>query len=419
MAREHETSHPFITFALDLGAAPYTVWLQLGEAASKSEHVSRSLLRPEVAAELLQIFLIKGAVATTAIEGNTLTEAEARQVVEKQRELPPSKEYLGREVANAVHACNVIHDEVLGVGSGDQAQLSVETIARYNAMVLDGLELEPGVVAGSIRDYSVTVGGTYRGAPAADCELLLARLCTWLNSSDFDAPEDHPELAWPLAIVKAAVAHLYLAWIHPFGDGNGRTARLLEVQILLAEGFPQPTAQLLSNHYNATRTDYYRRLAAASRENRPMGFVAYAVRGFVDELRAQLDRIWGMQYEDRWEQYVYQRFGPLSTETQRRRLRLVKDISRASIVSIGGALPDLVPVPRGELRLLTPELASYYAAKTDKTLTRDVNAVLKMGLVERWPEGFVPASDIVLGFAPRSRAGRGPKPPGSAESTVD
>lgn len=96
MPREYERTHPFIAFALDLGEAPYTLWLHLGEAASKSEHVSRSLLRLEVAAELLQIFLIKGAVAPTAIEGNTLTEEEARQVVEHRRELPPSKEYLGR-----------------------------------------------------------------------------------------------------------------------------------------------------------------------------------------------------------------------------------------------------------------------------------------------------------------------------------
>jgi len=136
----------------------------------------------------------------------------------------------------------------------------------------------------------------------------------------------------------------------------------------------------MSNHYNATRADYYRRLAAASRERSPMGFVAYAVRGFVDELRAQLDRIWAMQYEDRWEQYVYQRFGLLSTESQRRRLRLVKDISRASMVNAGDALPVLSPVPRSRLRLLTPELAALYSTKTDKTLTRDINAALKMGL---------------------------------------
>lgn len=167
MPREYEGTHPFVTFALDLGEAPCTLWLHLGEAASKSEHVSRSLLRPEVAAELLQIFLIRGAVATTAIEGNTLTEEEARQVVEHRREIPPSKEYLGREVTNVVDACNAIHGEVLDAtgesGSGDAAELTVATIARYNAMVLAGLEFGRGVVPGRIRDYSVMVGGATAG----------------------------------------------------------------------------------------------------------------------------------------------------------------------------------------------------------------------------------------------------------------
>ncbi|MBW2661693.1 MAG: Fic family protein, partial [Deltaproteobacteria bacterium] len=37
--------------------------------------------------------------------------------------------------------------------------------------------------------------------------------------------------------------------MHPFGDGNGRTARLLEFEALLSSGVPAPSSQLLSNHY--------------------------------------------------------------------------------------------------------------------------------------------------------------------------
>jgi hypothetical protein len=55
------------------------------------------------------------------------------------------------------------------------------------------------------------VAGHYRGAPAGDCEYLLERLCEWMNSDQFKAPDDHPELAPPLAILKAVLAHLYLA----------------------------------------------------------------------------------------------------------------------------------------------------------------------------------------------------------------
>src|SRR4051812_48792459 len=121
----------------------------------------------------------------------------------------------------------------------------------------------------------------------------------------------------------------------------------MELHILLAEGFPQPATQLLSNHYNRTRAEYYRQLDRASREG-PHGFLLYAVQGFVDELRAQVDRVWAMQYGDRWEQYVYEQFGQLRTDTQRRQLRLIKDLSSASIKnSEHQALPELHPVQRG------------------------------------------------------------------------
>ena len=61
-------------------------------------------------------------------------------------------------------------------------------------------------------------------------------------------------------VIQAIVAHVYIAMIHPFGDGNGRTARLIEFYILLRAGLPDMASHILSNHYNDTRQEYYRRL---------------------------------------------------------------------------------------------------------------------------------------------------------------
>lgn len=396
-SREFEKTHPWLTFEVELKQASYRLWLLLGEAASKSDHVRRALLRPDVASDLLEIFLVKGALATTAIEGNTLSEEEARQVFEDRLTLPPSKEYLAQEIRNVLAAFDRIRDEILP--DATDAELTVEKIKLYNRLVLDGLPLDDEVRPGEIRRHSVVVGN-YRGAPAGDCEYLLERLCEWMSSDAFTAPADHPELAPPLAILKAVLAHLYLAWIHPFGDGNGRTARLLELHILLASRFPQPVTQLLSNHYNQTRSEYYRQLDKTTSEG-PDGFLLYTVEGFVEELRAQLDRIWAMQYVDRWEQYLHQRFGETRTDSQRRKLRLVKDLSKASIqTSARRPLPDLKPIPKGELRRLSPELAEAYAGKTERTLARDLNALERDGLIRRWKEGWVPNSDTVLAFMP-------------------
>ncbi|MGI0129821.1 MAG: Fic family protein, partial [Thermoplasmata archaeon] len=256
-AREYETSHPWLNLSLDLSRAPIDLWLLLGEARSKIDHISGALLKPEVAEMLHLVFLAKGVHATTAIEGNTLTEEQARELIEGTLRLPESQEYLAREMDNIVSAFNAIRDELI---TGGERDLTPDDIKRYNALVLDGLELETEVVPGAMRTHSVVVA-RYRGAPWQDCDYLLDQLCEWLKGPGFTPPDQTMRL--PYAILKAVAAHLYLAWIHPFGDGNGRTARLMELQILLAAGVPTPATHLLSNHYNQTRSEYQRVLDEA------------------------------------------------------------------------------------------------------------------------------------------------------------
>jgi Fic family protein len=390
MSKAYLETHGHIDFTVDLRDAKPSTWVLLGEAKSKCQHVGRALLSPAAAGELLQVYLAKGMLATTAIEGNTLSEDEVRRILDRTLELPPSREYLEREIENVLAAYNLGRKELL---DSPDLPFSVERLCEYNRLILDGLELEKGVVPGKIRSHAVTVG-PYRAVPAEDAEFLLARLCEWLNSAELDAPPDAPRLAAPLAIVKAIVAHLYLAWIHPFGDGNGRTARLLELQILLSAGFPVPTCQLLSNHYNQTRSEYYRQLAISSRaRNGTLSFIAYAAQGFVDQLREQLDVIWKQQFQDRWAQFVYQSFGERRSETDNRRLRLVLDLSR-EFHATGK------PVSKRGVRDLSPRLAAAYATKTEKTLSRDLNAIRGLGLLRQEQGGWVPADEAIRGLQP-------------------
>lgn len=152
-------------------------------------------------------------------------------------------------------------------------------ICQFNRTILKGLKLEDGSVAGEIRKHSAG----YRGAPAEDCEFLLVTLCEWLA----DLGQGHKDLGEiGTAIIQAVLAHLYLEWIHPFGDGNGRTGRLLEFYILLNSGVPVPSAHLLSDYYNQTRPEYYRQLKNASESGgKIVPFLIYALTGFVKELK--------------------------------------------------------------------------------------------------------------------------------------
>jgi Fic family protein len=193
----------------------------LGEAQSKCEHIVAAPIHPDVARRLHALYLSKGAAATTAIEGNTLTEDEVLQRVQGRLHLPPSREYLGVEVDNIVAACN---DITADVASGREFRLEPQRIMKFNRRVQAGLDVEEGVVPGEYRAHSVVVGGVYRGSPAEDCAYLLARLCAWLNGPEL-APVTDDDMSFALQLFRAILAHLYIAWIHPFGDGNGGPGR--------------------------------------------------------------------------------------------------------------------------------------------------------------------------------------------------
>ena len=388
MARDYEASHPWITFQIDLRPASQEFWIALGEAQSKCEHIARVPLRPDVADELHQVYLAKGIRATTAIEGNTLTEREVRDQIEGKLKLPKSREYLGREVTNILHAANAILDEIEELGP---QPLTMDTLTRFNRMVLKKLTLDEGTIPGAIRTYPAGVGA-YRCAPHQDCEYPLARLCKWLNGPDF---EPRPGYEVVYGIIKSIVAHVYFVWIHPFGDGNGRTARLIEVKFLLAAGVPSAAAHLLSNHYNLTRSEYYRQLDQASKTGgNNIPFIQYAVQGFVDQLREQINVIKYQQWQTSWLNYVHDVFDNPTTPAQRRQLRLVLGLSRD-----GGV------VEKREITRLTPELAENYAGKTPKTVTRDLNALLKRELIVRKEGGYQAKMEKILAFLPRGKRG--------------
>ncbi|MDR1740663.1 MAG: Fic family protein [Synergistaceae bacterium] len=186
---------------------------------------------------------------------------------------------------NVVRAYNSVAEEVASSGA---CRADYERLMLDNRTILEGLNQKEGEEPGSIRTYSVHVG-RYRGAPPEDCEHLLRRLFDWLGE-DWGLGRTH---AVAEGILKALVAHLYITWIHPFGDGNGRSARMTEFRLLMAAGVPLNAAHLLTTHYNDTRDEYYAALeeSSAPREGNPMRFLSYAVQGFVDELDAHVSFI--------------------------------------------------------------------------------------------------------------------------------
>ncbi len=390
--RSYLESHPWITFkATDINDLEAKTWMLLGEARSKCEHLAGVPLPPDMAKNFYTVALIKGAQATTAIEGNTLTEEQVAGILDGSYKAPPSRAYQEREVRNVLEALQEIADDGM---RGSSPTITKDLICEFNQRLLDGTEHEPDAVPGAVRDHAVAVAD-YRGAPAEDCGFLLRRLAEWLESDTFKSGD--PEVGFALAVACAVYAHLYMAWLHPFGDGNGRTARLLEFLILARSGLaPLPAAHLLSNHYNLTRDQYYRELAQASRRNSTVSFVTYAIQGFADGLREQIDQVRSVQLQVAWINYVHEVLNRFPSSPAR-------DRQRALVL----AMPSDRVVPKGELPMLTPELAAMYATTGPRTLSRDLNRLHGAGLARGGRGGWSANYAIIAAFLPPVAEGNG------------
>lgn len=388
--RDYLRSHPWISFQLRLTDAPWTLWNHIGEAHSKCRHLSKTPLPPALAQKMERVYLAKGARASAAIEGNSLDEAQAVAAVEGELEVPQSQEYLQQELENVIHALAGIEAEAHRDGT---FEITPTRLRALNKQVLEGLEVEDHVVPGELRDKGIVVGNVYRGAPAQDCGFLVSALCDWLNGEDFQRDgKDHAK-DFLHAFLRAVAAHVYIAWIHPFGDGNGRTARLVEFGILTAAGIPSVAAHLLSNHYNATRANYYRQLEYASKSGGNLiPFFGYAAEGLVEQLQQQLDDVHELIVGATWVNYVHSMF-PDRALTARRQRDLTLALKHDS------------HTPRARITTLTPDLADAYAGKGSKTVTRDLNALGKLDLIERTPAGIRAKRELILSFLPRATPG--------------
>ncbi len=168
-----------------------------------------------------------------------------------------------------------------------------------------------------------------------------------------------------------------------------------------------PAAQLLSNHYNKTRSRYYVELDRSSKaDDGPIRFLEYAVEGFVDGLREQLAAIREQQLSVTWENYVHEQLSDNQSSAVRRQKHLVLDM-------------PLDYTQRKELTSVSPRVARDYATKSTKTLTRDLNALLRQKLIVRSGTFYKPNRELILAFLPLLPGAAPPTKRGRAERARD
>ncbi len=200
----------------------HSVLKQLLEATDslKKEIASLKPLKPQELKELREYYKIGFTYSSNALEGNTLTESETKIVIEdgltiNGKSLKDHYETIGH--ANAYDFLfTIVKNNII----------TEKDILNFHKLFYEHLDLKS---AGKYRKTAVFISGTTYLPPAPNkikirMQNLVQNLINWQKDL-------HP-------ILFAATAHLELVNIHPFIDGNGRTARLLMNLILFKNGYP-------------------------------------------------------------------------------------------------------------------------------------------------------------------------------------
>ena len=147
--------------------------------------------------------------------------------------------------------------------------------------------------AGRFRDTPVVIGNLKTGklnfVPPSPVKVpyLIGELLDWINVQD----ELNP-------IILAGIIHYEFVRIHPFVDGNGRTARALATLMLLLNDFDIKGYFSLDEYYNQDRQSYYAALQSADKSGNLTEWLEYFSTGFLVSLTSVKKDILEMSHFD-------------------------------------------------------------------------------------------------------------------------
>jgi len=218
------------------------------------------LLNKSTSTELLVDVLENEAVATSAIEGETLQRSSVRSSIHKILRLDIQQEYSGNyQIDNLI--------EIILDAKTNRAPLDFERLSSWHKALFptnqSGLRK---IVAGEYRthdDEMRIVSGPwerekvhYIAPPSSQMNIRMGEFLQWLED------ENESNL-----LIKAAIAHLYFVLIHPFEDGNGRITRAITDYVLAKANLVNATFYSVATAIQYHRKEYYEILDTICQSN--------------------------------------------------------------------------------------------------------------------------------------------------------
>lgn len=227
-------------------------------------------------------FRIELTYTSNAIEGNTLSRAETALVVEKGLTIGGKTITEHLEATNHAAALDFVKEQI----KRKPSDLRERDILKVHEIILDKIDREN---AGVYRRVPVRISGSAVVMPnPRKVQTLMDEFFSWLENET----KMH-------AVELAAEAHYRFVTIHPFTDGNGRTARLLMNMILMMKGYPPAIIRKndrlnyikslekpqLVNGEGDSKNDYFKLIAAAV--DRSLNIYLKAIDGEVEKVDSE------------------------------------------------------------------------------------------------------------------------------------
>jgi Fic family protein len=236
-------------------------------------------LRPEWIAAVRSRTNVKEALESLQIEGSSLTLQQAFHLADHlpSRELRDSE----REFYNYLRAFQAIDN----LREERQAVLTKADLRSLHGVLVAGVR-GGRAGAGRFRREDVKVGDIngdrvvihHVPPPWLQVEPEVESLLRWIEQGKLHG--DGPDDPWVHPVIQAGIAQHRLVWIHPFVDGNGRTARMFTTLLLYQRGYDFKYLFELSSYYNRNRDDYYEALRSADASGDYTEWLTYFLGGF-------------------------------------------------------------------------------------------------------------------------------------------
>ena len=214
------------------------------------------------------------AITSSQLEGASTTRSVAKEMLRSGRAPRDPSEHM---ILRNYHAMEHVRE------TRDQA-LSPERIAELHAVLAPDERVRTDadrvrVVANATADV------LFVPAPAATIESSLVELCAFANRKEEDGYFLHP-------VLRAVILHFWLSYVHPFTDGNGRTARALFYWSMLHQGYHLAEFLALSRVLRRAPVQYARAfLHVESDDNDVTYFLVHQLRALVKALDELFDYV--------------------------------------------------------------------------------------------------------------------------------